>query len=235
MALTTTEENQLRELLRRVNATQTGKTVKEIEQATSFAGIGDYIAQKYGQASLVRVPRTHLVADLIGIEPPSGTANSETANGELNHLMTRNATRSEITRLTDARIANAQRTADSAVTANNATLRFAQTTEHRALALEEWRNKVIDPSYGKKVGVIGDVYSTNPVMQVGPLSLGSDLAARTYRFNFPLKPDPMIFFAVYGDSGYPRYDLIRENNKIVGFTLYHATSAGRWLALGEQA
>lgn len=235
MALTATEESQLRELLRRANATQAGKTIKEIEQVTSFANIGDYVAQKYNQASLVRVPRTHLVADLIGTEPPSGAGNSESANSDLNHLMTRNATRSEIARLTDVRITSAQNTANSAVEANNATLRFAQAAEQRVLALEDWRNKVIDPSYGKKVGVIGNVYSANPVIQVGPLNLGGDLSVRTYRFNFPFKPDPMIFFAVFGDSGYPRYDIIREGNSIVGFILYHATSAGRWLAIGEQA
>nr|DAV49036.1 MAG TPA: hypothetical protein [Caudoviricetes sp.] len=232
MALTTTEENQLRELLRRANATQNGKTADQLDLRSG--GEFDFLITSKG-SSISRTGATDLGVKLAGANIGTSGTNLTTANSNYNHLMTRDATRSEITRLTDSRISSAQGTADLAVTANNATLRFAQTTEQRALALEEWRNKVIDPSYSKKVGVIGNVYSANPVMQVGPLNLGSDLAARTYRFNFPLKPDPMIFFAVFGDSGYPRYDLIREGNRTVGFTLYHATSAGRWLALGEQA
>ena len=232
MALTSIEENQLRELLRRANATQSGKTADQL----TLSGNAEFdflIASK--DATISRVGAPDLGVKLAGANLGTSGKNLTSASTTSNHLMTRDATRSEITRLTDSRITNAQNTADSAVTANDATLRFARTTEQRALALEEWRNNVIDPSYGKKVGVIGSVYSSNPVIQVGPLNLGSDLAARTYRFNFPLKPDPMIFFAVFGDSGYPRYDLIREGNRTVGFTLYHATSAGRWLALGEQA
>ena len=137
MALTTTEENQLRELLRRANATQNGKTADQLDLRSG--GEFDFLITSKG-SSISRTGATDLGVKLAGANIGTSGTNLTTANSNYNHLMTRDATRSEITRLTDSRISSAQGTADLAVTANNATLRFAQTTEQRALAKQGHRS-----------------------------------------------------------------------------------------------
>lgn len=239
MALTTTEENQLRELLRRVNTTQSGKTVDQIEQVTSHSSVGDYVAQRYGQGSLLRVPRQHLVADLIGTAPPTGTANSESASVTLNHLMTRNATRSEIARLTDSKIndaANLGRTAQASANANTVAINSLQSNHSGRLnALEGWKPEV-DTSLSRRLGVIGNVYASNPVFQAGAMNPpGADVTSRTHRFPVPMARDPVIFFSLQGDVNYPRYELLIEGGKVAGFTLFHQPTGGRWIAIGQQA
>ena len=235
MALTTTEENQLRELLRRANATQNGKTVDQLARIESGTSVTDVVVRRAG-GGLARASQDALIDSLLDNGVRSNGTRRTTADQSTNHLMTRDATRSEIGRLTDTRITNAQNTANSAVTANNTTLQFAQTIERRAIAIEEWRNKVIDPSYSKKVGVIGGVFANNPVIQVGALNpSGTGIEPRTHRFQYPMKKNPMILFSMFGDVNYPRFELIEESNKIVGFTLFHQPTPGLWLAFGEQA
>lgn len=233
MALTTTEENQLRELLRRMNATQAGKVVGELSLASSSSI--SYILSATGNT----LQRAHpvdfgimLVATNLGV---SGT-NSTAANSAYNHLMTRDATRSEITRLTDSRITNAQNTASSAVTANNATLQLAQGTESRTRALESWRDSTVTPGLASRVRVAGGAYTTDPVIFVGSTNpAGTDIGSRTHRFLRPMENDPMLFFSLVGDVNYPRYEWLRENGKVAGFILFHSPTAGRWMALGNLA
>lgn len=235
MALTTTEENQLRELLRRANATQNGKTVDQLTRIESGTSVTDVVVRKTG-GGLVRASQDALIDSLLDNGVRSTGIRRTTADQNANHLMTRDATRSEIARLTDSRITNAQNTANSAVTANDATLKFAQMIERRAIAIEEWRNKVIDPSYNKKVGVIGGALASSPVIQVGALNpSGTGIEPRTHRFQYSMKKNPMILFSMFGDVNYPRFELIEENNNIVGFTLFHQPTPGLWLAFGEQA
>lgn len=235
MALTTTEENQLRELLRRANATQNGKTVDQLTRIESGTSVTDVVVRKTG-GGLVRASQDALIDSLLDNGVKSTGTRRTTADQASNHLMTRDATLSEIARLTNSRITNAQNTADSAVTANNATLQFARTIERRAIALEDWRNKVIDPSYSKKVGVIGGVFANNPVIQVGALNpSGVGIEPRVHRFQYSMKKNPMILFSMFGDVNHPRFELIEESSKIVGFTLFHQPTPGLWLVFGEQA
>lgn len=234
MALTTTEENQLRELLRRANATQNGKTVDQLTRVESGTSVTDVVVRRAG-GGLVRASQDALIDSLLDNGVRSTGTRRTTADQTSNHLMTRDATLSEIARLTDSRITNAQNTANSAVTANNTTLQFARTIERRAIAIEEWRNKVIDPSYGKKVGVVGGVFANNPVIQVGALNpSGTGIEPRIHRFQYTMKKNPMILFSMFGDVNHPRFELIEENNKIVGFALFHQPTPGLWLAFGEQ-
>ena len=236
MALTSTEENQLRELLRRMNATQPGKTANQLPMASSTQTIGPYIAKQFSGNGLTTVPRHIMVADLIAIEPPVNSINGSAASGSLNHLMTRDATRSEIARLTDSRITSAQNTANSAVTANNATLQFAQSTERRTQALESWRSSTADPQLRQRYKVIGNVFADNPGIQVGALNqAGVGISPRTHRFPVPMAQNPLILFSLYGDVNYPRFELINENGKITGFTLFHQPTAGLWMAVGVPA
>lgn len=235
MALTTTEENQLRELLRRANATQNGKTVDQLTRLESGTSVTDVVVRRTG-GGLARASQDALIDSLLDSGVRSTGTRRTTADQTSNHLMTRDATLSEIARLTDSRITNAQNTADSAVAADNATLQFARAIERRAIAVEEWRNKVIDPSYSKKVGVIGGVLANNPVIQAGALNpSGIGIEPRMHRFQYSMKKNPMILFSMFGDVNYPRFELVEENNKIVGFTLFHQPTPGLWLALGEQA
>lgn len=236
MALTTTEENQLRELLRRSNATQNGKTADQLPVATSTNAVGPYLAREFSGNRLMAVPRQVVVADLIAIDSPAGAINSTAANSNVNHLMTRDATRSEITRLTDTRITNAQNTANSAVTANAATLQLAQGTEARTRALESWKDSTVMPGLASRVRVAGGAYTTDPVIFIGPTNpAGTDIGARTHRFPHPMANEPMVFFSLVGDVNYPRYEWLRENGKVTGFVLFHSPTSGRWMAIGNLA
>lgn len=233
MALTTTEENQLRELLRRSNATRSGKTADQL--SLSSESQFDFLIAAKGD-SISRVDAPNLGIKLAGANIGTTGKNMTSSSMTYNHLMTRDATRSEIARLTDSRITNAQNTANSAVTANNATLQLAQGTEVRARALESWKDSIVTPGLASRVRVAGGAYTTNPVIFVGSTNpAGTDISARTHRFPRPMANDPMVFFSLVGDVNYPRYEWLRENGKVTGFILFHSPTAGRWMVLGDLA
>ncbi len=235
MALTTTEENQLRELLRHMNATQAGKTVDQLTRIESGSGVTDVVIRKTG-GGLARASQEALIDSLLDNGVRSNGARRTTADQSANHLMTRDATRSEIGRLTDSRITNVQNTANSAVTANAATLRLAQGTEARAQALETWKDSTVTPELQRRYKTIGTVFASNPGIQVGALNQsGVGIGPRTHRFSVPMAENPVILFSLYGDVNYPRFDLINEGGKIVGFTLFHQPPAGLWMAVGVPA
>ena len=235
MALTTTEENQLRELLRRMNATQNGKTVDQLTRIESGGGVTDVVVRKTG-GGLARASQDALIDSLLDNSVRSSGTRRTTADQNANHLMTRDATRSEIGRLTDTRITNAQNTANSAVTANAATLQLAQGTDVRARSLESWRTSTVTPQLQQRYKAIGAVFASNPGIQVGALNqAGVGIGPRTHRFAVPMAENPLILFSLYGDVNYPRFDLINENGKIMGFTLYHQPPAGLWMAVGVPA
>lgn len=235
MALTSTEENQLRELLRRMNATQSGKTVDQLQRIESGGGVTDLVIRKTG-GGLARASQEALIDSLLDNSVRSTGTRRTTADQSGNHLMTRDATRSEIARLTDSRITNAQNTASSAVTASTTALRLAQGTEALARALESWKDLTVTPELASRVRVASDTYSTNPVIFVGPTNPpGSDIGSRTHRFPRPMARDPVVFFSLVGDVNYPRYEFLYEDGKVMGFVLYHSPTSGRWMALGNLA
>lgn len=235
MALTTTEENQLRELLRHMNATQNGKTVDQLKRIESGGGVTDVVIRKTG-GGLARASQDALIDSLLDNGVRSNGTRRTTADQSANHLMTRDATRSEISRLTDSRITNAQNTANSAVTANAATLQLAQGTESRARALESWKDSTVTPGLASRVRVAGGAYTTDPVIFVGSTNpAGTDINSRTHRFPQPMANDPMVFFSLVGDVNYPRYEWLRENGKVTGFILFHSPTAGRWMVIGNLA
>ena len=235
MALTTIEENQLRELLRRINATQNGKTVDQLTRIESGGGVTDVVIRKTG-GGLARASQDALIDSLLDNGVRSTGTRRTTADQAANHLMTRDATQSEIARLTNTRITNAQNTANSAVEANAATLRLAQGTETRARALESWKTSTVDPKLEQRYKAIGVAFASNPGIQVGALNqAGVGIGPRTHRFTVPMAENPLILFSLYGDVNYPRFELINENGKIVGFTLFHQPTAGLWMAVGTPA
>lgn len=235
MALTSTEENQLRELLRHMNATQNGKTVDQLLRIESGGGVTDVVVRKTG-GGLARASQDALIDSLLDNGVRSNGTRRTTADQSANHLMTRDATRSEIARLTDSRITNAQNTANSAVTANAATLQLARGTEARARALESWKDSTVDPQLKQRYKAIGTVFAFNPGIQVGALNqAGVGISPRTHRFEVPMAENPLILFSLYGDVNYPRFELINENGKITGFTLFHQPTAGLWMAVGIPA
>ena len=233
MALTSSEENQLRELLRHMNATKAGKTAGQLNLVGSSSI--DYVLASSGSA-LMRAQPIDLTIKLVGTNIGVSGTNMTTASASMNHLMTRDATRSEVSRLTDARITNAQNTANSAVTANAATLQLAQGTEARARALESWKDSTVTPGLASRVRVAGGAYTTDPVIFVGSTNpVGADIGARTHRFPRPMANDPMVFFSLVGDVNYPRYEWLRESGKVTGFILFHSPPPGRWMAIGNLA
>ena len=235
MALTATEENQLRELLRRMNATQAGKTVDQLQRIESGVGVTDVVIRKTG-GGLARASQDALIDSLLDNSVRSTGTRRTTADRSANHLMTRDATRSEISLLTDSRITNAQNTANSAVTENAATLQLAKGTEARTRALESWKDSTVDPQLKQRYKAIGTVFASNPGIQVGALNqAGVGIGPRTHRFRVPMAENPLILFSLYGDVNYPRFDLINENGKITGFTLFHQPTAGLWMAVGTPA
>lgn len=235
MALTSTEENQLRELLRRMNATQNGKTIDQLTRIESGGGVTDVLVRRTG-GGLARASQDALIDSLLDNSVRSNGARRTTADQTANHLMTRDATRSEIGRLTDTRIMNAQNTAASAVTANAATLQLAQGTESRARALESWKDSTVTPQLQQRYKAIGAVFASNPGIQVGALNqAGVGIGPRTHRFTVPMAENPLILFSLYGDVNYPRFELINENGKVAGFTLFHQPTAGLWMAVGVPA
>ncbi len=237
MALTATEENQLRELLRRMNATQAGKTANQL----NIGGNADadfVIASKNDRLS--RVGASELSIRMIRSNVGTDGTNLTTASTTHNHLMTRDATRSEINRLTRSDIDTAAqlgRTAQASANANTTAINGLR-SDHgsRITNLESWRTNVVTPQLANRLSVAGSVYASNPIMQVGTMNMaGTDLAKRTHRFPVPMTSDPVIFFSLQGDVNYPRYEFLIEGGKVVGFVLFHTPTGGRWMAVGMPA
>ena len=239
MALTPTEEQQLRELLRYAAASQNGKTASQLPQASGITTVGPYIAKGSNSDTLTTVPRNIVVADLLDTAPLAGARHSQAA-GDINHLMTRDATRAEVARLTDARINAAKTAADKAqgkadineVNINGLRSEFS----FRAGSLETWQNNVVDPGMAKRLVVSGPVFARNPIFQVGAMNPpGTTYAQRKHVFHTPMKPNPAVFFSIWGDVGYPRFELVNEDGKITGFVTQHSPTGGLWLAIGVPA
>lgn len=239
MALTSTEENQLRELLRRMNATQAGKTVDQLQRIESGGGVTDVVIRKTG-GGLARASQDALIDSLLDNGVRSNGVRRTTADQTSNHLMTRDATRSEINRLTRTDIdaaAQLGRTAQASANANTTAINGLR-SDHggRIIGLESWRTSVVTPQLANRLSVAGSVYASNPIMQVGAMnSAGIDFASLAHRFNVPMARDPVIFFSLQGDVNYPRYEFLIEGNKVVGFVLFHSPTGGRWMAIGVQA
>lgn len=239
MALTTTEENQLRELLRRMNATQSGKTVDQLQRIESGGGVTDIVIRKTG-GGLARASQDALIDSLLDNSVRSTGTRRTTADQTANHLMTRDATRSEINRLTRTDIdaatqlgRNAQASANINTTAING---LRHDHGDRITGLESWRTSVVTPQLANRLSVAGSVYASNPTMQVGSMNpAGTDVASRTHRFPVPMLRDPVIFFSLQGDVSYPRYEFLIEAGRVAGFVLFHTPTSGRWMAVGALA
>lgn len=238
MALTTTEENQLRELLRRMNATQSGKTVDQLQRIEYPGGITDVVIRKTG-GDLARASQEALIDSLLDNSVRSNGMRRTTADQAVNHLMTRDATRSEINRLTRIDIdaaAQLGRTAQASADANT-TLINSLRSDHgaRITGLESWRTSVVTPQLANRLSVASSVYASDPIMQVGAMNpAGTDFASRTHRFPVPMARDPVILFSLQGDANYPRYEFLIEAGRVVGFVLFHAPTGGRWMAVGTR-
>lgn len=239
MALTTTEENQLRELLRRMNATQAGKTIDQLQRIEHGGGVTDIVIRKTG-GGLARASQDALIDSLLDSGVRSTGTRRTTADQAANHLMTRDATRSEINRLTRTDIDAATqlgRNAQASANANTTAINGLQ-SDHggRLTSLESWRTSVVTPQLANRLSVSGSVYASNPIMLVGAMNpTGTSLASRTHRFHVPMVRDPVVFFSLQGDVNYPRYEFLIEGGKVVGFVLFHAPTGGRWMAVGVQA
>ena len=239
MALTNTEENQLRELLRRMNATQSGKTVDQLTRIESGVGVTDVVIRKTG-GGLARASQDALIDSLLDNDVRSSGMRRTTADQNANHLMTRDAARAEINRLTRADIdaaAQLGRIAQSSANANTTAINGLR-SDHgaRITGLESWRTSVVTPQLANRLSVAGSVYASNPIMQVGTMNAaGADLASRTHRFPVAMAREPVIFFSLQGDVSYPRYEFLVEAGRVVGFVLFHAPTGGRWMAVGVQA
>lgn len=233
MALTTTEENQLRELLRRMNATQAGKTASKLsiggnDDADFVITSKNDTLSRVGVAELgIRMARSNVGTD--------GT-NLTTASTTYNHLMTRDATRSEITRMTSGGIAANGRAAAAAQSTANTANDNALNAQNRVGSIETWKTSTVTPELQQRYKAIGAVFASNPGIQVGALNqAGVGIGPRTHRFAVPMVENPLILFSLYGDVNYPRFELINEGGKIVGFTLFHQPTAGLWMAVGTPA
>lgn len=233
MALTSTEENQLRELLRRVNATQNGKTADQL--SLSGSSEFDFLITSKG-TKISRTGAPDLGVKLARANVGTSEVNTTTASATYNHLMTRDATRSEITRMTSSEIAANGRAAAAAQSTANTANGNALNAQNRVSSIETWKTSTVTPELQRRYGAIGRVFASNPGIQVGALNqLGVGIGPRTHRFNVPMAKNPLILFSVYGDVNYPRFDLIEEGGKITGFILYHQPPAGLWMAVGLPA
>lgn len=233
MALTTTEENQLRELLRRMNATQTGKTANTLNLAGGSSI--DYVLSS-SSSSLMRARPIDLAIKMVGTNIGVSGTNMTTASSSVNHLMTRDATRSEITRMTSNEIAANGRAAAAAQSTADTANGNALNAQNRVGSIETWKTSTVDPQLSQRYKAIGSVFASNPGIQVGALNQpGVGIGPRTHRFKVPMAENPLILFSLYGDVNYPRFELINENGKITGFTLFHQPTAGLWMAVGTPA
>lgn len=235
MALTSTEENQLRELLRHMNATQNGKTVDQLQRIESGDGVTDVVIRKTG-GGLARASQDALIDSLLDNSVRSNGTRRTTADQSANHLMTRDATRSEITRMTSNEIAANGRAAAAAQSTANTANGNALNAQNRVGSIETWKTSTVTPELQRRYKAIGAVFANNPGIQVGALNQpGVGIGPRTHRFSVPMAENPLVLFSLYGDVNYPRFELINENGKIVGFTLFHQPTAGLWMAVGIPA
>lgn len=235
MALTSTEENQLRELLRRMNATQSGKTVDQLSRVESGSGVTDIVIRRTG-GGLARASQDALIDSLLDNSVRSSGTRRTTADQSANHLMTRDATRSEITRMTSNEIAANGRAASAAQSTANTANGNALNAQNRVGSIETWKTSTVTPELQQRYKAIGNVFASNPGIQVGALnSPGVGINPRIHRFPVPMVDNPLILFSLYGDVNYPRFNLINEGGKIVGFILFHQPTAGLWMAVGTPA
>ena len=233
MALTSTEENQLRELLRRMNATQNGRTASQLNIGGN-ADVDYVIVSKNN--SLSRVGAAELGIRMVRSSVGTDGTNLTTASATYNHLMTRDATRSEITRMTGNEIAANGRAAAAAQSTANTANGNALNAQDRVGSIETWKTSTVDPQLKQRYKAIGAVFASNPGIQVGALNQpGTGIGPRTHRFSVPMAENPLILFSLYGDVNYPRFELINENGKITGFTLFHQPTSGLWMAVGTPA
>lgn len=233
MALTSTEENQLRELLRRMNATQNGKTANQLD-ISGNADADFVIASKNDRLS--RVGTAELGIRMVRSNVGTDGINLTTASTTHNHLMTRDATRSEITRMTSSEIAANGRAAAAAQSTANTANGNALNAQNRVGSIETWKASTVTPELQRRYRSIGAVFANNPGIQVGALNQpGVGIGPRTHRFTVPMAENPLILFSLYGDVNYPRFELINENGKVTGFTLFHQPTAGLWMAVGVPA
>lgn len=235
MALTSTEENQLRELLRRMNATQAGKTVDQLTRIESGGGVTDIVIRKTG-GGLARASQDALIDSLLDNSVRSNGVRRTTADQSVNHLMTRDATRSEITRMTSNEIAANGRAAAAAQSTANTANGNALNAQNRVGSIETWKTSTVTPELQRRYRAIGTSFTSNPGIQVGALNQpGVGIGPRTHRFSVPMAENPLILFSLYGDANYPRFELINEGGKVVGFTLFHQPTPGLWMAVGTPA
>lgn len=233
MALTSTEENQLRELLRRMNATKSGRTASQLSIGGStdadfvIVSKGDRLSRVGGAELGIRMVRLN-----VGVDGTNLTTSSTTHN----HLMTRDATRSEITRMTSNEIAANGRAAAAAQSTANTANGNALNAQNRVGSIETWKTSTVTPELQRRYAAIGNVFASNPGIQVGALNQpGVGIGPRAHRFSVPMEQNPLILFSLYGDVNYPRFELINENGKIAGFILFHQPTAGLWMAVGTPA
>ena len=233
MALTTTEENQLRELLRRMNATKSGRTASQLSIGDNTNV--DFVIASNGDA-LSRVEAAELSIRMVRSNVGTNGTNLTTASTTYNHLMTRDATKSEITRMTSNEIAANGRAAAGAQSTANTANGNALNAQNRVGALESWKDSTVTPQLQQRYKAIGAVFASNPGIQVGALNPpGTNINSRRHRFKVPMAENPLILFSLYGDVNYPRFELINENGKITGFTLFHQPTSGLWMAVGVPA
>lgn len=233
MALTSTEENQLRELLRRMNATQPGRTASQLSIGGSADA--DFVITSKNNA-LSRVGSSELGIRMVRSNVGTDGTNLTTASTAYNHLMTRDATRSEITRMTSNEIATNGRAAAAAQRTANTANDNALNAQNRVGSIETWKTSTVTPELQRRYQSIGTVFANNPGIQIGALNRpGVGIGPRTHRFKVPMAQNPLILFSLYGDVNYPRFELINEDGKIVGFILFHQPTSGLWMAVGVPA
>lgn len=223
MALTTTEENQLRELLRRSNATQGGKLAHDLTYKHGLQTIHNFIVADGNR--LVRANGLEVSNMLTTANVTAG--NPSTASPLYNHLMTRDATRSEITRMTASGIAEAKSIGQAAQTTADSAQKYAQNL-----------HAVINDHDGKINGLRNEMpkrlqgWKDNLVMDFG--SLPSGTGAVTVTFNRQFKGAPLVLVNFWGDIGNPRFSLAQSDNKTWGIRL-SANYPGVWAVIGEPA
>lgn len=233
MALTSTEENQLRELLRHMNSTRSGRTASQL--IIGGNADADFVIASKNDA-LSRVGTAELGIRMVRSNVGTDGTNLTTASTTYNHLMTRDATRSEITRMTSNGIAANGRAAAAAQSTANTANGNALNAQNRVGSIETWKTSTVTPELQLRYRAIGTVFASNPGIQVGALNQpGVGIGPRIHRFKVPMEQNPLILFSLYGDVNYPRFELIEEGGKIVGFTLFHQPTAGLWMAVGVPA
>lgn len=224
MALTTTEENQLRELLRHVNATQSGKTVDQLTRVETGGGVTDVVIRKTG-GGLARASQDALIDSLLDNGVRSNGVRRTTADQTVNHLMTRDATRSEISRITAAGIAEAKGIGQAARDSANAAHGTANSAKSTADGLVPRVNANTEALKGCIKG-----YTNGLTMDFGSIPTGT--GASTITFNRRFKGVPIVIVNFWGDIGNPRFSLAQNGNETWGIRL-SATYPGVWAAIGE--